>query len=515
VNTVHAGSPAGPTAWAWTLPDPPAHGDRPDEPDHPVAGEPRRRWAGELISPFAAAPAGEHPAVVDEEQPPDPVPHSPGAGPFSVEGELLAWATELAQAPQRVREAFGRQAEARAVGLLVDSGVRDEGWLTDLVFHARHRELGGRPAGSGEPGPAAEWQAIRDGEVRPLLDGEGESFLGDVVRAGLAGAAVLSALAGGEQNENKLTDIGYRAARPGDGGPIKAGDPRFAERQELWLRIRDRIVRPLLREKKAGLDRLVARGRPGLRPCCVIFGSAFLDLGSLGAHGSAGEPLGQVYTRRLGFMDLGHARETADVTLWALTQLRQHASAGAVVDLYHGSARLLREIPVERRLALAQQLAYVDSVEHEVGTVGTVQDYSAFSPEDLPSNLFGTLVAMAAFRADGGSDAELTRQFEQLLTAADAQPVAVAQQVQAVALHRGWWTTSPSISLLKRNFTAVPWLIDEHGNARAGHGALPAAPALTGADFEYTGRGSGLGNGQFAAKIAGFRAAVPASAVTP
>jgi hypothetical protein len=186
------------------------------------------------------------------------------AGPFSVEGELLMWATELAQAPRQVRESFGRRAEMQAVRVLVDSGARDEEWLTNLVFHARHRELGGRSIRPDEPRLAHEWQAIRDDEIQPCLAGdamdpgappesavvrtEGESPGGvfDVVRDVLATNAVHSALAGGERNENRLTDIGYRAL-PGGGAPIKAGDPRFAELSEQWIRIRDRIVRPLLR----------------------------------------------------------------------------------------------------------------------------------------------------------------------------------------------------------------------------------------------------------------------------
>ena len=134
------------------------------------------------------------------------------------------WATELAQAPHQVRAAFGRQADTEAVRLLVGHGVRDEEWLTDLVFHARHRELAGRPPGPDEPALADERQAIRDDEIRPRLEGEEENFLGDIVRDGLARNAVRAALAGGEQNENKLTDLGYRAI-PGVPARIKADDP--------------------------------------------------------------------------------------------------------------------------------------------------------------------------------------------------------------------------------------------------------------------------------------------------
>lgn len=426
-----------------------------DEPD----GSPAR-WTGELVSPFAVS----SPAPEPEQETP--------SGPFSVDGELLAWAAELVLVPRRVRDALGRQAAGEAVGLLVGGGVRDEEWLTNLVFHARHGELGGRPV-EGEPALAQEWQVIRDGEVRPRLstaatgvdqlEGEGPgSFIGNVVRDGLA---------------------------------------------------RDLVVRPLLREKKAGLDRLVPRARPFPRGCCVIFGGAVLDLAGLGTHGTLPrDQLGEVYTRKLGFIDLGHARETADVTLWALTQLKQHASAGTEIELFSGKARLLRDVPIERWLALAQQLSYVDSVEHEIITKDTMEDPSSFSPEDLPSNLFGTLVAVAAFRADGGSDAAITQQFKQKLTAADAQTVTVARQVQDAARQRGWWV---DVSLRKRNFTADPWLIDEHGHARIGRGALPRPPSLVSQDFEYTSKHTGIKNTEFAQKIATIRATLPASAVTP
>jgi hypothetical protein len=495
-----------------------------DEPDGSLATAPTGRWVGELVSPFAVSSPAPEPAEAEADLPVEAGADLPGeSGPFSVDGELLAWAAELVQVPRQVRGALGRQEEGEAVGLLVGGGVQDEEWLTNLVFHARHRELAGRPL-DGDLALVDEWQAIRDGEVRPRLapdaggvadlEGEGPgSIIGNAVRDSLARNAVRAALAGGEQDENKLTDTGFRAAQFGVGGPIKADDPRFADRRALWLRIRDRIVRPLLREKKAGLDRLVPRTRPFGRPCCVIFGDVLLDLASLGTHGTTPvDNLGEVYTRKLGFVDMGHARETADVTLWALTQLRQRASAGTEIELFSGKATLSRDIPVERRVALAQQLAYVDSVEHEIVTIGTTQDLSAFSPEDLPSNLFGTVVAVAAFRADGGSDAAITQQFRQKLTAAGAQPVAVARQVQAAARQRGWWS---GISLRKRNLTADPWLIDEHGDARIGRGALPKPPPLVSPDFEYTSKHTGIRNTEFAKKISDFKNTLPASAVVP
>jgi hypothetical protein len=162
-------------------------------------------------------------------------------------------------------------------------------------------------------------------------------------------------------------------------------------------------------------------------------------------------------------------------------------------------------------------------VEHEIITFGVPipgMDNSSFSPEDLPSNLFGTMVAAAAFRADGGSDAAITQRFTTMLTAAGAQPVAVGQQVQQAAANRGWWGAPPAgmswvnSPLRKRNFTADPWLIDEAGTVRIGTGALPKAPQLTSQDFEYTSR-TGLKNTEFAQRITAIRTSVGQSAVTP
>lgn len=51
----------------------------------------------------------------------------------------------------------------------IASGERDEIQLTDLVFHARHPELGGRRIKRGEQALIDEWQRIRANQVRPAL----------------------------------------------------------------------------------------------------------------------------------------------------------------------------------------------------------------------------------------------------------------------------------------------------------------------------------------------------------
>lgn len=106
-----------------------------------------------LISPFAADIAGL--SDVDSG--------------FSVEHELADWADTMARLPALVRAALKAGNAALAVQLLVSGGKRDENWLTDVVFHARHPQLRGRAIRPGERVLRREWTTIRTDIVRPAL----------------------------------------------------------------------------------------------------------------------------------------------------------------------------------------------------------------------------------------------------------------------------------------------------------------------------------------------------------
>lgn len=88
---------------------------------------------------------------------------------FSVAGELETWSETLLRLPAGVLAALRAGRAAEAVRLLVAAGKRDENWLTDLVFHARHPELRGRAIRRGEQALAQEWTAIRTGVVHPVV----------------------------------------------------------------------------------------------------------------------------------------------------------------------------------------------------------------------------------------------------------------------------------------------------------------------------------------------------------
>ena len=88
---------------------------------------------------------------------------------FSVDRELETWSETLLRLPAGVLAALRAGRAAEAVRLLVAAGKRDENWLTDLVFHARHPALRGRAIRPGEQALAQEWTAIRTGIVHPVL----------------------------------------------------------------------------------------------------------------------------------------------------------------------------------------------------------------------------------------------------------------------------------------------------------------------------------------------------------
>ncbi len=68
-----------------------------------------------------------------------------------------------------VRDAVRRGREAAAVHLAVRRGVTDETQLTDILFKARHPELGGRRLRPDERALVQEWLSIRSELVRPAL----------------------------------------------------------------------------------------------------------------------------------------------------------------------------------------------------------------------------------------------------------------------------------------------------------------------------------------------------------
>ena len=158
-------------------------------------------------------------------------------------------------------------------------------------------------------------------------------------------------------NENALANRVFFRRHPGRRG----ADLRPNEKRE-WIGIRDQLVRPMLAA--------VPKNIP-VRPCCMFGPSpaAFVDPSKLGAHKDpATEVLGIVYTGRAGFIDLSHLRETCDITEFVWTRLQGSGGSPTVVPTFQGEATIVRPVPPNRWLTLAQAIANDDALGHEIAT---------------------------------------------------------------------------------------------------------------------------------------------------
>lgn len=229
----------------------------------------------------------------------------------------------------------------------------------------------------------------------------------------------------------------------------------------------------------------------GLRPCCAfgydlraklgsvpvpfyIIGNV-LTVGDLGEHvyndsfwfgvadviGLSNENLGIIYSRHGGFIDIAHVRDTADYTYYLFTQIYPHLGEARMLTLPDElSSRRIQfrhftppPDPAERytlSVYLAARLAFRLAAWHEIAqwygyhsVPGFSEEISAFTPEDLYSNLLGARLAITLLlQGHGGSVADFNRGMEGILPQAlaqlDAQPAAVTRQMFD-SIDGLWW----------------------------------------------------------------------------
>ncbi|MFI8416199.1 DUF4056 domain-containing protein [Serratia sp. NPDC078593] len=246
----------------------------------------------------------------------------------------------------------------------------------------------------------------------------------------------------------------------------------------------------------------------GLRPCCA-FGFnlkvqalgipiPFYQLGNvvdadkLGIHqyndsalgainnllGLSREQVGLLYTRRGGFIDVAHVRDTADNTLFLFSQILPRLGQDWYLDL---SAELAqRRIQLNaftpphdaaQRYTLAAylagELAFQMAAWHEIAqwygyqsVPGFSEEVSAFSPEDLYSNLLGARLAIdAILQGQAVSIGAYNTAMESLLPDALAQLGAVSideTQQQFAGIDGDWWNSHRRVPekflVLKRDY---------------------------------------------------------------
>jgi hypothetical protein len=268
----------------------------------------------------------------------------------------------------------------------------------------------------------------------------------------------------------------------------------------------------------------LAIGPPSSRVCCIFSFALALDPNKLAGHvygngndldaatSQTKEPVGYVYTAAAGLVDIGHVRDNADMTLWVYANLLIGSHSIQVGN----DTAFVPNIPTDKtkRIALAGAIVYTSSWAHELVTwgdspilpsswLGPEEDYSAFSPEDLPSNIVGIETATRALNAGGdASPAAFSKQMDialaKMMTELGAQPAAettkLLAQVQLTSADKDllgkWWiknytveTSNFGVRLIRRNFDGTAWKI-------------AGAPQATTPPWHNTGRFSSL-YGQF------------------
>lgn len=229
----------------------------------------------------------------------------------------------------------------------------------------------------------------------------------------------------------------------------------------------------------------------GLRPCCA-FGhdlraelkgapvpfyrlDNIVESHQLGTHryndsvirgltsmvGGGSEKNGIVYTTQGGFIDTAHVRDSMDMTYWIASQLWQHQGSAFRVSLSNELARreiVIRpyQVPSDPQQAFsvvvwtAARVAFDLAAWHEIAqwygfesVPGFPEGVSAFSPEDLYSNLLGVRLAASLLLQGEGSDINhYNSGATAIITQALDQLGAVSKQATAQHFDRldgQWW----------------------------------------------------------------------------
>jgi hypothetical protein len=258
--------------------------------------------------------------------------------------------------------------------------------------------------------------------------------------------------------------------------------------------------------------------RNRLRPCCAFGSNLHVQVGLLkipgfsirnihspneiGFHnydaGQRGQDInvgsernGLVYTCRGGFIDTAHVRDYADWTLYLATRIGRQLETGGVIDLPgdEGGQRRFVLQPIDpefvrivgrRNLtaSLAVAAGFQLSIWHEIATwygwssFGAFPERgSAFSPEDLYSNLLGAklvgpIISSGDDVSEGVYDRAIDAWFKQALQFLGAVPAAQGEAAMA-SIDQHWWNSKahlPDVNLVLRRNMQIgariePWLV--------------------------------------------------------
>lgn len=208
------------------------------------------------------------------------------------------------------------------------------------------------------------------------------------------------------------------------------------------------------------------------------------SLDKIGTHhylGHSEEQNGIIYTRRGGFIDMGHLRDQCDWMAYLFIQLEESRKKGSLnmeIGREGGEKSLSVRIPSSLTksdlLHLAGKIAYDLSVWHEIATwfgASTIplvpERYSSFSIEDAFSNLLGITIGFKAIQSDLPYEEAVTKIIGETLKNLNAVTTEEETRMAMEEVRNIWWTREKRLPsgkvLLQRQLKVYPclspWLV--------------------------------------------------------
>jgi hypothetical protein len=205
----------------------------------------------------------------------------------------------------------------------------------------------------------------------------------------------------------------------------------------------------------------------------------------MGAHtfmGDKSERNGNIYTRRGGFLDMGHLRDCADWTayLYNLIKASQTDRQFKQTELRNeGGAKSLvlfvpKDFDDDKIIQIAGKISYDLSLWHEISTwfgasyVPLLPErYSSFSPEDMYSNLLGVHLGMRAIRSNLEYNEAMTVEIARMLDTLEALNTEYETFEAMLKVNDVWYTNQksyPSKDVTLKRYIELdsdfsPWLV--------------------------------------------------------
>ncbi len=205
----------------------------------------------------------------------------------------------------------------------------------------------------------------------------------------------------------------------------------------------------------------------------------------MGSHtymGHRDEKNGNIYTRRGGFLDMGHLRDCADWTAYLYNLIK--ASKADPQFLFtelrnEGGAKSLqlnvpKDFDDESIIQLAGKISYDLSLWHEISTwfgasyVPLVPErFSSFSPEDMYSNLLGVHLGMRAIRSNLDYNEAMTMELNKMLDSLESVDTEAETFDAMLKVNQVWYTNEkkyPNKNLVLKRYIELdsdflPWLV--------------------------------------------------------